>query len=405
MELSKKVLQSLSQSAAFAPQEQMVPVKESKGGLFIGIPKETSFQENRVAINPRAVGVLVNSGHKVRVEKGAGLKANFKDHEYSEAGAELVPHPKEVFDADIILKVAPPSLSEIDLMKQNQVIISALQLSVQPSNFIRRLMQKKVTAIAWDYIQDNEGIFPVVRAMGEIAGNTSILVAAELLGGQNGQRAMFGGISGVPPTEVVIIGAGTVGEFATRAALGLGASVKVFDNSIYKLRRLQNDIGQRLYTSTLQPEVLSKALSQADVAIGAVRALRGRTPCIVTEEMVNQMRFGSVIVDVSIDQGGCFETSEVTNHESPSVVKYGVIHYGVPNIPSRVPRTASAALSYIFVPILSEIGDYHGIDNVIRRNQGVRHGVYIYKGTLTNEYIGKQHDLPFKDLDLLMTAF
>jgi alanine dehydrogenase len=267
------------------------------------------------------------------------------------------------------------------------------------------MMQKKITAVAWDYIKDETGIYPVVRAMGEIAGNTSVLIAAEYLSSANaGTGLMFGGISGVQPTEVVILGAGTVGEFAARAALGLGSSVKVFDNSIYKLRRLQNDLGTRLWTSTIQPKILMESLSKADVVIGALRASYGRTPCVVTGEMVSHMKFGSVIVDISIDQGGCFETSRVTTHDNPIYKEYGVIHYCVPNVASRVSKTASYALSNIFAPMVLSVGDEGGVTNLVKHQSGFRHGVYLYHGTLVNEVIGEAFDLPYKDLDLLLAA-
>jgi alanine dehydrogenase len=241
--------------------------------------------------------------------------------------------------------------------------------------------------------------------MGEIAGGTSILIAAEYLSNvNNGQGAILGGISGISPTEVVILGAGTVGEFATRAALGLGASVKVFDNSIFKLRRLQSDIGTRIFTSVIQPRVLAKHLKTADVVIGAIRAQQGRTPCVVTEQMVSEMKVGSVIIDVSIDQGGCFETSEVTNHSKPVFRKHGVIHYCVPNIASRVSRTASYALSTIFAPILLNIGEEGGVENMLRRDEGVRNGIYIYNGILTNQVLGEMFKLPFKDINLFMAG-
>lgn len=401
----KETLRSLSQSAAMLPQEQLAEIGRKKGRLFIGIPKEIIHQENRVALDPGGVSLLVNNGHQLLVESGAGLPSNFSDHDYSEAGAQITHDPKDIYQADMILKVAPPSLQEIEMMKHKQTLISALQLTVQPKDFVKKLMEKKVTAIAWDYIKDEDNIYPIVRAMGEIAGTTSILIAAEHLSNVKGQGAMLGGISGVAPSEVVIIGAGTVGEYAARAAYGLGASVKVFDNSIYKLRRLQNDLGHRVFTSTIQPKLLQETLRSADVAIGAVRASHGRTPSIVTEEMVSGMQNCSVIVDVSIDQGGCFETSEVTSHENPVYKRFGVIHYCVPNIASRVSRTASSALSNIFAPILLTFGEEGSLENVLRRHIGVRHGVYLYNGTLTNQYLGKTFNLPFKDLDLLMAAF
>jgi alanine dehydrogenase len=404
MKTSKELLASLTQTA-LKPQEEMLEVARKKGKLYIGIPKETSFQENRVALVPDAVALLVNNGHDVVVETNAGKMANFQDHDYSEAGAQIVYSPNDVFKADIILKVAPPSPEEIDMMQQKQTLISSLQLTVQPEDFLKQLMAKKVTAIAFDWIKDQDSIYTVIRSMGEIAGGTSILIAAEYLSNaNNGQGSILGGISGISPTEVVILGAGTVGEFATRAALGLGASVKVFDNSIYRLRRLQTAIGTRVFTSVIQPRVLAKHLKTADVVIGAIRATHGRTPCVVTEEMVSEMKVGSVIIDVSIDQGGCFETSEVTNHSKPIFRKHGVIHYCVPNIASRVSRTASYALSTIFAPILLNIGEEGGVENMLRKDDGVRNGIYIYKGMLTNQVLGEMFKLPYKDINLLMAA-
>lgn len=403
---SQDLLKSLSQSASLQTQEEMLEVGRKKGKLYIGIPKENSFQENRVALVPTSVAFLCNNGHRVVIESGAGKACNYSDTDYSEAGAEIADAAKEVYKADIVLKVEPPTLSEVELMQHKQTLISALQLTVQPKDLIKKLMAKRITAIAWDYVKDQEGILPIVRSMGEIAGNTSVLIAAECLSNaNNGMGQMLGGVSGVAPTEVVILGAGTVGEFAARSALGLGANVKIFDNSTYRLRRMQNSIGRRLFTSTLQPEVLKQALVNADVAIGAIRATDGRTPCVVTEEMVEGMKDGSVIVDVSIDQGGCFDTSEVTNHENPVFTKYGVIHYCVPNIASRVSRTASTALSNIFAPILVDTGDEGGVSNMIKKYPGVRDGVYIYNGTLTNQFMGETFGIPYKDLGLLMAAF
>lgn len=398
-----ELLKQLLKEGNILPMEEMLEISRKKGSLMIGIPKETSFQERRVALVPEAVSLLVANGHHVRIETGAGIPSNFTDNEYSEAGAEIAPSAKDVFQCDIILKVAPPSEEEVDYMTGNQTLISALQLSVQPKIILQKLIQKKITAVAWDYIRDDDGVFPVVRTMGEIAGTTSILIAGELLSSFNsGKGIMLGGIAGVQPTEVVVLGAGTVGEFATRAAMGLGASVKVFDNSLSRLRRLQNDLGSRIYTSIIQPKVLAKSVMRADVVIGAIRSPLGRTPCVVSEDMVQNMKDGSVVVDVSIDQGGCFETSKVTNHNNPTFVKHGVTHYCVPNIASRVPRTASFALSNIFSPILLSMGDSGGCQDLIRNDFGFRSGVYIYRGILTSEVLGKVFDLKYKDLDLLM---
>lgn len=404
MVMTKDVLFSLTKGA-FAPQEEMLEVARKKGKLFIGIPKEIAFQENRVALVPDAVALLVNNGHRIIIEAGAGQGANFDDTDYSEAGAEIVHSPADVYKADVIFKIAPPTYEEIEMMQPKQTLFSALQLTVQPKDFLKKLISKKLNCVAFDLIIDEAGIFPVIRAMGEIAGGASILIAAELLSNVNhGVGSILGGISGISPTEVVIIGAGTVGEMAARAAIGLGATVKVFDNSTSRLRRLQNQLGTRIFTSVIVPKVLEKHLKTADVAIGALRASKGRTPCVVTEEMVSEMKAGSVIIDVSIDQGGVFETSEVTNHTHPVFRKHGVIHYCVPNINSRVARTASYALSNIFSQIILNMGDEGGFDSIVRKDAGLRNGVYIYNGILTNQFLGEAFNLPFKDINLLMAA-
>jgi alanine dehydrogenase len=403
---SGDALKSLAREAALMPKEEMLEIGRKKSSLYIGIPRETEFQEHRVALVPEAVSLIVANGHRVIVETNAGMDAFFTDRDYSEAGAEIAYSPEKVYEADIILKVTPPSSREIELLKHKQTLFSALQLTVQPENTLRELIKRRVTAIAWDYIQDEYGGYPIVRSMGEIAGNASILIAAELMTNINrGKGMLMGGIAGISPTEVVIIGAGTVGHFAARTALGMGASVKVFDTSVAKLRRLQHELGQRIHTSVLQPKVLAKHLKRADVAIGALRAPHGRTPCVVTEAMVEEMKDGAVIVDISIDQGGCFETSKVTTHEKPVFEKHGVLHYCVPNIASRYSRTASYALSNIFAPMVLEIADGGGCEKLIRTHQGFRHGVYIYNGTLTSSYLGESFNLPYKDLDLLITAF
>ncbi len=405
MNISKEALKALAMEAVINPKEEMLEIGRKKQRLFIGIPKESSWQEYRVALVPDAVALLIGNGHEVVVETNAGKMANFSDNDYSEAGAKIAYDATEVWKADIIMKVGPPTLEEIEMMKTKQTIFSALQLSVQPKDALKKLMQKRVTAIAWENIMDEDGIYPVVRSMGEIAGTSSILIAAEYLSKtNNGKGMIMGGIAGTSPTEVVILGAGTVGEYATRSALGLGASVKVFDNSIYRLRRLQNDLGIRIHTSIIQPRVLEKALRNADVVIGAMRSRSGRTPCIVTESMVEGMKEGSVLIDVSIDQGGCFETSRVTTHTNPVFTQHGIIHYCVPNIASRVPRTASFALSNIFSPILINMGDEGGCVNLIKNEMGFRNGVYILNGTLTNPILGEAFNLPYKEIDLLMAA-
>jgi len=396
----------IAKQAMLTPQEAPVMIKsKAANAIRIGLPKESTFQENRVGLSPQAANLLVANGHEVIVEAGAGREAKFYDDDYKNCGAKITYSKEEVFKSDIIMKVSFPSMEEIEMMQDGKTIISALHLPMLKDEQIKLLMKKKSTAICFEYLKDESGAYPVIQAMSEIAGSTCILIAGEYLSNINhGKGVLLGGISGIPPSKVVILGAGTVGLFATRAALGLGAEVKVFDNSLYKLRRLQNDLGIRIYTSIMHPEILLKELKSADVVIGAIRALEGRTKMIVSEDMVMEMKLGSVIVDVSIDQGGCFETSEVTNHTHPIFEKHGVIHYCVPNIASRVSRTASYALSNIFAPILLDIGEYGGIKNYLWDREGVRHGVYIYKGNLTNNNISERFHIPYKELDLLIAA-
>ena len=388
------------------PQELMVEVRRKGGSLSIGVPKETLFQENRVPLTPESVSVLVNNGHQVIIQSKAGDNAHIYDTDYSEAGAEIAITNEEVYKkAHIILKSGPPSFEEIDMMSMNQTIISPIHLPTLSQDIIHQLMNKKVTAIAFEYIKDASNMFPIVRSMSEIAGNTSVLIAAEYLGNRkDGKGVLLGGITGVPPASVVILGAGTVGEYAARTALGLGAEVKIFDNSIYKLKQLQNNIGHRVYTSIFHEHTLTNALKHADVAIGAIHSKSGSTPMLVNENMVEGMKAGSVIVDVSIDQGGCFETSEITSHDKPFFKKYDVIHYCVPNIASRVPRTASIAISNVLTPALLEAANFGGFEKLLYMNENTRHGVYIYKGALTNYHLSQHFKIKYTDLNLLFTA-
>jgi len=403
-DLSKRI-QSLAREAALLPQEEVLQISERNSELVIGIPKEESFQEKRVALVPEAVALLVARGHQVLIESGAGDQAHYSDTDYSESGARIVYDRRQVFQTGMVIKVEPPTLEEVELMGLRQTLISALQWTVQPKGLLEALVQKKTTAIAWDFLQNDNGIFPLVRAMGEIAGNSAVLIAGDLLAGPEGRGTLFGGVSGVRPTEVVIIGAGTVGEFAARAAVGLGATVKVFDNSPHRLIRLQNALGQRLWTSTVQPSVLQEALRTADVAIGAIRGSGQRAPLVVSEPMVAGMRRGTVIVDVTIDRGGCFETSRVTSHERPTFTELDVIHYCVPNMPSRVSRTASKALSNIMAPLLLDFAADGGVEASVRRNHLARSGVYIFNGNVTHSGLAEEAGLPFKDLDLLLATF
>ena len=386
-------------------QSEVLQLQRKPNTLFIGIPKESTLQEHRVALVPSAVATLVSYGHRVVLETGAGEKSNYSDHDYSEAGADIAFSKQQVFKSDILIKVAPPTLKEIEMMRPNQVLFSPLHLPIITDDFIYRLKQKRVFALAMEYIKDEVGSFPAVRIMSEMAGLSAILTAAELLTNTNGGKGvLLGGISGVPSAKVVILGAGVVAEFACRSALGLGADIRVFDNNIYKLMRLQSQVGRQLNTSSLNPLQLEKEITTADVVIGAVHSKTGRAPIMVSEDIVSKMKSGSVIIDVSIDQGGCFATYEVTSHDRPTFVKHDVIHYCVPNIASRIARTASIAVSNIIIPILLKASSFGSFERLIFDDLGVRHGVYTYKGCLTNEYLGERFQIKSTDLNLLLTS-
>jgi len=406
MNQEKKPFMPFTAAGGMLPKEEMLEVARKKSMLTIGIPRDHSAHENRIPLVPNAVGLLVKSGHRVLIEKEAGKKAWFYDVDYAEYGAELVHTPAEVFESEIILKVAPLTDEETSLLRNRQTLISSLHLSASNEEYIRKLIAKKCTALAFEYLRDKTGAYPLRRSMSEIAGNAAVLIAAEYLCHPTlGKGHMLGGFSGVPPTEVVILGAGTVGEFAANSALGMGALLKVFDNSVYKLNKLQATLNTRIFTSVIQPEVLLKALKTADVVIAALHTESGRTPFCITEEMVSQMKQGAVIIDVSIDQGGCVETSEPTDHHNPVFRKYGVLHYCVPNIASRVPHTASYALSNYLTPILLSIGEQGGIANVLKQDAGSRRGTYLFNGIVTNKLLSEKFKLPYQDIELLMTAF
>jgi alanine dehydrogenase len=396
----------LANEAAMQTQELAAPLFHKSNKLFIGIPKEITYQENRTPLTPSAVSYLVNNGHRIIIEHNAGKASNFSDTLFSEAGAEIVHSKEEIYKADLILKIDPPTLNEVELMRENQILISALQIKELCPITLNKMMQKKINAISYEFLQDESGSFPIIRAMSEIAGHASVLIGAEYLNNSHiGKGELLGGFTGIPPTQIVVIGAGAVGEYATRAAIGLGANVKVFDNELYRLRRLQENLGQKIFTSTLHPKILQEALRTCDVAIGALRGKASLSPVVVPETMVMQMKPKSVIIDVAIDHGGVFETSEITNHEKPIFRKHDVIHYCVPNIPSRISRTASYALSNIFTPLIIEMSNFASFVEYIKINVGPRRGVYIYDGQLTNRDLGEKFNIRSKELDLMLGSF
>jgi alanine dehydrogenase len=395
----------ISSSFSYETLEEKLDIKSKRASLYIGIPKETAFQENRVALIPDAVNVLVDNSHEVAVETKAGEGSKYSDNDFSEAGAKIVYEKEEVYKAPIIIKSAPVVEADIPHLHMNQTIISPIHLSILKKNIIEEMMAKRVTAFAFENIKDDSGTYPIVRSMSEIAGSAAMLIAGQYLGSPyNGKGVLLGGISGIPPTKVVIIGAGVVGECATRTALAMGASVKVFDNNVYRLKRLQNNLGMRVWTSVIEPKILAKQLKTCEVAVGALSTGEGRSPIVVTEEMVTNMRAGSVIIDVSIDRGGCFETSEITTHEKPTFLKHDVIHYCVPNIASGFARTASHAISNVLMPLLLRASKEGGLEEMVWHDFNLRHGVYMYKGHLTNFYISQRFDLKYTDLNLLIAS-
>ena len=395
----------VSTSFSYETLEETLDIKPKGARLHIGIPKEIAFQENRIALTPDAVSVLISNGHQVTIEHNAGEAAHFADKDYSEAGARISYNREEVYKAPILVKSAPVIDEDLPLLQHSQLIISPIHLSVLKAELLQKMMEKRITAISFENLKDDSGSYPIVRSMSEIAGSAAMLIAAQYLSSANhGKGVLLGGISGIAPTKVIIIGAGIVGEFAARAALALGASVKVFDNSVYRLKRLQNNIGQRLWTSVIEPRMLAKQLKTCEVAVGALSSETGRTPIVVTEEMVSSMRTGSVIIDVSIDRGGCFETSEITSHENPIYLRYGVIHYCVPNIPSGFARTASQAISNVLMPLLLQAGEDGGFEHMVWHQIHLRSGIYMFKGALTNFYLSERFNLKYTDLNLLIAS-
>ncbi|RQP10790.1 MAG: alanine dehydrogenase [Chryseobacterium sp.] len=380
------------------PKEEKLEVVKKEKRFGIGIPKETCLDERRLCLTPDAVQVLTNNGHHIIVEAGAGEGSFFSDLQYSEAGAEITDDRRKVFSQGIVLKINPPTDEEIDLLQPNSYLVSALQINLRNKNYFKKLSDKKINAIAFDFITDEYNQLAMVRLIGEIAGNVAILYASELLADSNG--LMMGGITGVRPTEVVIIGAGIVGEFATKAAVGLGASVRIFDNSLSKLRRLHAMTDRRIPTSIIDPRELQKSLRRADVVIGALPRMN-QAP-IVTEDMVKLMKKGSVIIDITIDNGKCVETSELTTMSKPYVMKHGVLHCGLPNLTSRMPRTTTKAVSNFFLSYLLDFDQEGGIENMLLKHNYMKQSLYMYKGRLTKESIATRFGLQYHDINLLI---
>jgi alanine dehydrogenase len=393
-------------NSAYMPKEEHLETAVRFRRISIGIPSDSGDDEKRVALTPEAVNLLVESDNEVILQKGAGLGANYTDKDYSENGAIISDSPARVYGSDVVIKVAPFAEKDTDYLKGNQVVFSYLNVLKLNEETLGRLIRKKVTAIAFEKIRDNNNVLPVVESMSEISGVTSILLASDYLSNHHGGKGvMLGGITGVTPTEVMILGANTAGEYAAKAALGLGSQVKIFDSSLQRLRKFESMAGQRLQTSVFHPQVLKKALKSADVVIGAIELDDLKPWYYITEEMVRTMKKGAVIIDLSIDRGGCIETTECRAMKDPVYEKHGVIHFSAWNLPSRVARTASIALSNIFAPLLQQLSDSGGITHLLKNDPGLRDGAYIYNGMLTNETLGQKFGILSKDLNLLLSAF
>lgn len=383
----------------------MLEIRRKGKKITIGIPCDSGKVESRVPLTPEGVELLVSYGHEIFMETNAGKASNYSDEDYRKSGASILEKKEEVFQCDVILRVSPFDEEEIELLRGNQTLISHLQLSAHSTESITRMMRKKVTAIAYEYLENEENCLPVVELMSQLSGSASIMVAAEYLSkSRDGKGVLLGGVTGVSPTEVVILGATTASRFAVRAALGFGSNVKVFDNNLTSLRKFEAHFYQRIFTSVLYPNVLRKALKSADVVIGAMSS-NSASSFRVSREMVEKMKKGSVIIDLNVSQGGCFETSRSTDLNNPTFIEHGIVHFCVPNIASLVARTASIALSNVLAPIMISIGEIGGIPNYIKTTKGFRKGIYIYNGILTNADLGEKLNLPAKDIDLLLAVF
>jgi alanine dehydrogenase len=388
------------------PEECLLREIAKQPRLSIGIPKENTLVETRLPLTPEGVAIVTEEGHSVYIQRGAGIPMQYSDLQYSEAGAFMVEEASEVFSADLVMKIAPPTLAELNMMHDRSAIMSMLQLTNLSADCLKLMMSKKLNAIAYELIKDEQKQFPVVSSISEIEGNTAIAVAAELMSNERGGKGiLLGGVAGITPTEVLILGAGITGSVAARTALALGASVKIFDHDINKLRKIQHYLGQQVFTSVIHPTVLFKALSTADAVIGNLRYINGSERFMISEELVKTMKPGAIIIDMSVDQGGCFETSECRTLQNPVFEKHGVIHYCVPNISARVARTSSVALSNIFAPILLKIGNSGSVDSAIIESSGFRHGAYIYGGVLVNRLIGTYYGIASNDIGLLLAGY
>ena len=388
---------------AWETQEERLAVDAKSAQLQIGLPKEHAMNEHRLLLTPESVQILVAQGHEIVVETGAGTLAGFSDASYANAGATIALGPEEVFQCAIVAKVAPPTVAEIAMMRGGQTMISALQLRTRNRDYFKSLADKKITALALEEVRNSEDQSALRMAMSEIAGQMAARVGASLLAdGAHGSRKgkLMGPIPGVTPARVVVLSAGVAGLSAVRAAHGMGSQVVLMDSNINRLRAAQ-ELNPALITEVIQELVVVKRLKKADLVIGALHPVNGRTPVVVSEDAIAAMEPNSVIIDISIDSGGCFESSELTSHENPTYEKHGVIHYCIPNMASAVGHTATIALSNFVAPMLSTLSGLGGVEDCLHYDLNMRAGLYLYKGLLTKRHLGEHFDLPFSNDALL----
>lgn len=372
--------------------------------MRIGIPKETTREEKRVSIVPAGVDALVKAGHTIFVETGAGVESHFTDDEYRNVGANIVYNAEEVYQrSEMIAKIAPLTKEEVDLLQDEQILFSFLHLAVGKKNVIEKLLKKKVTAIAYELIEKDDQL-PVLQSMSEIAGQLAVQVGERYLGSDSpiGRGILMGGIGGVAPAAVVVLGAGVVGFNAARAAYSRGAHVIVIDNDMRRLRRINTDISKNISTVAANPFTIARGVKFADLFIGAIQIKAEKTPHLVTEQMVKTMKKGAVIVDVSIDQGGCIETSRPTTISEPVFLMHNVIHYCVPNMPALVCRTASYGLTNASLEYVDEIAE-HGLSQALLGDSGLSKGVCTYSGYCTNESIAETFNIEYRRLHIFST--
>ena len=369
--------------------------------MRIGIPKETYQGEKRIALAPQGVDTLVKAGHSVFIETNAGVESHFTDEEYRKVGANIVYNPEEAYQrAEMLVKIAPLSENEIDLLEEEQIVFSFQHLAIGKRNQIEKLLKKKITAIAYELIEKNDQL-PVLQSMSEIAGQLSIQIGERFFGSDiPGSRGiLIGGIPGVAPAAVVIIGAGVVGYTAAQAAYSRGAHVIVLDKDLRRLRRIETNISKNITTVAANEYTIARGVKFADLLIGAVQMKAEKAPHLVTEEMVKTMKKGAVIVDVSIDQGGCIETSRPTTFTDPVFIEHDVIHYCVPNMPALVPRTATYGLTNASIEYIKEIAD-NGLSNALLGDVGLAKGVCTYNGFVSNENIAEVFSFEYRRLHI-----